>query len=178
MDALAREAAAGHTKGEDCMLKQVVECLPKKNAKTVKEDMKQKNTQTAIELWQLSKAGKKLHAKFLTLATHTFLDRIKRLPLARASLLFQLSVGHVLLQAHLYRLCSVDTAFCPHCGDAPETVVHFVSRCRTFAAERHQHLNSRGLEYLNLSFLFSSMKTLAPLFGFIKATNRFPGLIR
>lgn len=38
---------------------------------------------------------------------------------------------------------------------------HFVTRCRAFAAQRHQHLTCLGLEFLNLSFLFSSPAALA-----------------
>ncbi|KAF8601455.1 hypothetical protein BDV93DRAFT_445851, partial [Ceratobasidium sp. AG-I] len=68
--------------------------------------------------------------------------------------LFQLTTGHVPLQDQLSRLRVVETNACPNCGDAPETVAHYLLRCRTFAAERHAHLTSQGLEYLNLSYLF------------------------
>lgn len=44
----------------------------------------------------------------------------QKLPHARASLLFQLWVGYAPLQAHLYLLRAVETAVCPHCGDAPK----------------------------------------------------------
>ncbi|KAF8595014.1 hypothetical protein BDV93DRAFT_407127, partial [Ceratobasidium sp. AG-I] len=68
---------------------------------------------------------------------HTFIDKIKNLPRSRASLLFQLTIGHVPLQAHLARLRAADSNVCPHCSDAPETVAHFILRCPVFASERH-----------------------------------------
>ncbi|KAF8597819.1 hypothetical protein BDV93DRAFT_452281, partial [Ceratobasidium sp. AG-I] len=86
-------------------------------------------------------------------------------------------IGHAPLQDYLGRLQVVDPRVCLHCGDAPETVAHFVLRCQTFATARHQFLTSRGLEFLNLSFLFSSSSALSPLFSYIMATGRFPDLI-
>ncbi|KAF8596392.1 hypothetical protein BDV93DRAFT_455060 [Ceratobasidium sp. AG-I] len=115
-------------------------------------------------------------AKHPNAHAHTFLRRVRTLPRARAALLFQLTTGHVALQAHLCRLRVVESNVCPHCGEAPETVAHYLLRCRTFTAERHLHLTARGLEYLNLSFLFSFPDALAPLFAYIKATGRFSGL--
>ncbi|KAF8599403.1 hypothetical protein BDV93DRAFT_449402, partial [Ceratobasidium sp. AG-I] len=91
--------------------------------------------------------------------------------------LFQLTTGHIPLQSHLLRLRAVESGVCPHCGDAPETVAHYILRCQTFAAERHQHLTSAGLEFLHLSFLFSQSTVLSPLFRYIKATGRFSGSI-
>ncbi|KAF8596963.1 hypothetical protein BDV93DRAFT_408265, partial [Ceratobasidium sp. AG-I] len=87
--------------------------------------------------------------------------------------LFQLTTGHVPLHAQLSRLRVVESNACPNCGEAPETVAHFLLRCRTFAAECHMHLASRGLEFLNLSYLFLSPDALASLFSFIQATGRF-----
>ncbi|KAF8601131.1 hypothetical protein BDV93DRAFT_401465, partial [Ceratobasidium sp. AG-I] len=97
------------------------------------------------------------------------------LPRARASLLFQLTTGHAPLQSHLFRLRAVGSNICPHCGDAPETVAHYILRCQSFAADRNQHLASKGLEFLHLSFLFSQSVALSPLFRYIKATGRFSG---
>jgi ribonuclease HI len=173
-DSEVRKAAAGQTTGADLLPGKVVAFKPKKNAKMVKEDTKKQNIRKASEYWLLSAAGIKLCEKYPSLLAHTSLDRVKKLPRARATLLFQLSVGHAPLQAHLCRLRAVETQTCPHCNEAPETVAHFICRCQAFAAARHQHLTSRGLEFLNLSFLFTSSTALSPLFSFIRAMNRFP----
>ncbi|KAF8597933.1 hypothetical protein BDV93DRAFT_426313, partial [Ceratobasidium sp. AG-I] len=108
---------------------------------------------------------------------NTFLDKIHSLPRPRASLLFQLTIGHAPLNDHLARLRVVDSKLCSHCGDGPETVAHFILRCRNFAAERHQFLAARGLDFLNLSFLLSSPLALSPLFNYIRATHRFIDLL-
>ncbi|KAF8593300.1 hypothetical protein BDV93DRAFT_424834, partial [Ceratobasidium sp. AG-I] len=51
-------------------------------------------------------------------------------------LLLQLITGHAPLQSHLSRLQVVDTRVCSHCGEAPETVAHFLLRWPAFAGER------------------------------------------
>ena len=107
-------------------------------------------------------AGIKLLGKHPNLTAHSFMGKIRGLPRARASLLFQLTTGHAPLQSHLFRLQVVDTRVCPHCGDAPETVAHILLRCHTFAAERHTHLTSNGLEFLNLSFLLQRRSRSPP----------------
>ncbi|KAF8596910.1 hypothetical protein BDV93DRAFT_454083, partial [Ceratobasidium sp. AG-I] len=91
--------------------------------------------------------------------------------------LLQLTTGHAPLHSHLFRLRAVDSPQCQHCNSAAETTAHFLLRCQSFPAERHPHLASRGLEFLHLSFLFSSDLALGPLFGYIKATGRFPDLV-
>lgn len=77
--------------------------------------------------------------KFPKTLAHTFLVEIRNIPLVRAALFFQPPVVHAPLQAHLYLLRVAETGPFPHFGDSPEAVVHYASRCRAFAAERHQH---------------------------------------
>ncbi|KAF8601111.1 hypothetical protein BDV93DRAFT_510379 [Ceratobasidium sp. AG-I] len=43
--------------------------------------------------------------------------------------------------------------------------------------ERHTYLACNGLNFLNLSFLFSSPTTLVPLFQYIRSTGRFSGTV-
>lgn len=177
-DREARAAARGLSNGQGPLPGKVARFKPRKNPKTSKEAMKTKNLEQAKAQWCASTFGTKHRAKYPKIVAHEFIDNIKHLSRAKAALLFQFSVGHAPLQAHLFRLRVVDTGVCPSCGDAPETVAHYLLRCRTYAAERHRHLSSNGLEFLNLSFLFSSPRALSPLFRFVEDSDRFPGLIR
>lgn len=176
-DRAARAASGGEELGTTFMPRKLAKFRPVKNRKTMKEDVKTRNIEVAREYWLKTKAGKKFNSKHPHVLAHTFLEKVRRLPRARSALFFQLTTGHAPLQDHLARLRVGDSRVCPHCGIAPETVAHYVLRCRAFAVERHQHLTSLGLEYLNLLFLLSSSSALSPLFNFIRATRRFVDLL-
>jgi len=51
-------------------------------------------------------------------------------------------------------------------------------RCPVYNAERYVYLGSKGLDFLSLSFLFSSPDAILPLFDYIKATGRFVDTLR
>jgi hypothetical protein len=93
-------------------------------------------------------------------------------------MLFRLITGHAQLQQHLHRLQVVNTPVCEHCGDAPETVAHFILRCPHFASERYLYLESLGRDFLRLDFLFSAPVARLPLFDFLKASGRFTDILR
>ncbi|KAF8594734.1 hypothetical protein BDV93DRAFT_131746, partial [Ceratobasidium sp. AG-I] len=149
---------------------------PSLNPKSVKRTIKIENERLAWEHWATTKAGAKQAEKNPDLVAHSHVDRTRHLPRARAALLLQLTTGHAPLRSHLFRLKAVDSPQCQYCNSAAETTAHFLLRCQSFAAERHTRLASRGLEFLLLSFLFSSDLALGPLFGYIKATGCFPDL--
>ncbi|KAF8595296.1 hypothetical protein BDV93DRAFT_575572 [Ceratobasidium sp. AG-I] len=157
----AKAAATGKAFDAELLPQKLLTYRPPKNSKTVKKITKE-NEFLAREHWLLSAAGTKLLVKHPEYSAHDFLNRIKGLPRARASLLFQLSTGHAPLQSYLFRLQVVNTRICPKCGDAPETAAHHHLRCCAFAEERHAHLARNGLEHLNLSFLFSSPLARTP----------------
>ncbi|KAH7337754.1 hypothetical protein B0J17DRAFT_756989 [Rhizoctonia solani] len=95
-----------------------------------------------------------------------------------ATLLFRLTMGYVQLRQHLYRLQLVVTPTCEHCGRESETVTHFLFRCQRYAAQRQEHLISRGADFLRPSFILHAPCALDPLFDYVKATGRFPDLVR
>lgn len=144
-----------------------------KNPKTAKENTKSSNISAARDHGTRSSAGVKLLARHHPRPCPYLPRKNLEAPARRSDPFLS---DHAPLQAHVYRLRAVGTGTCPHCDDTPETVVHRLLRCQTFAAKRHQHLTSRGLEFLNQSFLLSSSEALLPPLRFIKASSQFSDL--
>jgi hypothetical protein len=59
-----------------------------------------------------------------------------RLAQKSASLIFQLRVGHALLNDYLYHYKITNSARCLACSDPYETVEHFLLHCPKYAHER------------------------------------------
>ena len=90
-----------------------------------------------------------------------------------ASHIFQLRVGHAPLNHYLFKFKKVDSPHFPACGHPKETMEHFLIHCLKYA-HKHWSLCNRfqgGLP--KLTKLLTSLKLLAPLANFIKATQRF-----
>ena len=103
-----------------------------------------------------------------------YLHLISGLDRRQASLLFQLRLGHIGLNQHLFRIRKSDTLVCPSCqGITVETVKHFLIDCLFYRCERHAlHMKLRH-NTSSLSFLLSSPIAVLPLLKFIHATGRF-----
>ncbi|KAG9089633.1 hypothetical protein FRC07_012284, partial [Ceratobasidium sp. 392] len=156
VDREAKAAATGRLYPHTQLPHALLDYLAPKNPATLKETIKEDNRALAKTHWEKSKAGIKFASRFPNADPRKFLERIRGLPRARATLLFQLITGHAPLQAHLARLQIADTPVCQHCGDAPETVAHYLLRCRSFSNERYDYLGTRGRDFLLLSYLFFS----------------------
>ncbi|KAH9893631.1 hypothetical protein C8Q73DRAFT_601258, partial [Cubamyces lactineus] len=84
----------------------------------------------------------------------------------------QLRTNHVPLQAFLERIGKADTATCPTCGSAPETVSHYLLACPTYTLHRAVHYRPLGFTGRNLKTLLNSKNAIPSLFGYINATGR------
>ena len=62
----------------------------------------------------------------------SYLKLTKSLPRKQTSLLTQLRTEHIPLQVHLHRIGKADSAQCPSCGHAKETVHHYLLDCPTY----------------------------------------------
>jgi ribonuclease HI len=177
-DSEAKAAAQGKTYPEELIPSSLVHYRPPRNPTTLKRTLKEENRQLARSYWETSEAGVKYHARYPTTPPFDFIGRTRALPRSRIVTLYRLISGHAQLNHHLHRLQAVPSPICDHCGDAVETVAHFLTRCTHFAPERYIYLESLGRDYLHLSFLLSSPKAISPLFDFIKATGRFSDSVR
>ncbi|KAI0745586.1 hypothetical protein C8Q76DRAFT_600892, partial [Earliella scabrosa] len=84
----------------------------------------------------------------------------------------QLRTGHVPLNTYLERIGKTLSRTCPACGEAPETVKHFLLDCADFSLHRAVHLCPLGHSGRTLSTLLNTDDTLKPLFAYINATGR------
>jgi hypothetical protein len=90
------------------------------------------------------------------------------LPRKHASLLFQLRSHHALLAKHLHRLKKSPTTICPCCGEAEETVDHFLRFCAAHNhARRRLHAVSPLAQFSK--HLLTDPDLLPDLFGYIQA---------
>lgn len=89
------------------------------------------------------------------------------------SLLAQLRIGHVPLQAYLHRFKRAESPTCLSCNEAPETVIHYFLRCPAFAKQRRILENAFDTKARSLRTLLSDEDSLGPVFQYINATRRF-----
>ncbi len=106
-----------------------------------------------------------------------FLRAISKTDISRrsASLITQLYIGHVPLNDYLKRFKKVDSARCPACGAAPETVRHFLLECPIYTHERWilaRRLSSRDRE-LTLENIMRDEEAFLSLSNYINASHRF-----
>jgi hypothetical protein len=120
----------------------------------------------------------KLASRFRSVKASSFLELSAGLNRSWATLLFRLIIGHVALGEHLVQIQCMKDNTCDNCHMAPEIVAHYLLRCPAFMADRHEHLGSRGRDYLLLDFLFSNRSSLPFLFNYIKATGCFSDSLR
>ncbi|KAH9939718.1 uncharacterized protein BXZ73DRAFT_36246, partial [Epithele typhae] len=86
--------------------------------------------------------------------------------------LIQLRSGHAPLNAHLFRIKRADSALCPACKFAPETVLHYLILCPRWDSLRARHLSPCGRAARKVSALLSDSSLFPALFKFITATGR------
>jgi hypothetical protein len=106
--------------------------------------------------------------------TRTLCDTLKR---REASVLAQLRTGMVRLNGYLHQIGAVESDKC-ECGQATETVKHFLFRCTRWEAYRMQMLSQTDTRRGNLSFYLggkapSDPKTWTPNMDAVRATIKF-----
>ncbi|QRV86981.1 Reverse transcriptase from transposon X-element protein [Ceratobasidium sp. AG-Ba] len=143
-----------------------------------KEWTKLANREYANQGWKRTTAGAKLLAKFPLVEPSKFLQNTRHLNRSQATLTFRIITGHVQLNAHLHILRLVDSPVCQACGEARETVSHFVLFCPKYTAIRQHVLTSRGRDFLSLSFLFSSISGITALLEYVRRTSRLSSYLR
>ena len=111
----------------------------------------------------------------LTLYSQKYLTYISSENISRkaASAIFQLRVGHALLNQYLYRFKKVDSPQCPACGHPKETPEHFLLQCPKYAHKRWPLLNQTRGRPPKFTVLLSNPKYLKPLANYMDATGRF-----
>jgi hypothetical protein len=174
-DKEAKSAAAGQNSKRTDLPPYVRKSI-KSSTSALKQAYNKKANEAWKREWVTSERHKRLPTpdtvppaskKFLTLTSDDNLSR------KRASLLFQLRVGHAPLNNYLFRFKKVDSARCPACGAQKETTEHFILRCPNFEHERWPLLQRVKDHTPKLEQILSDPKLMIPLFNYIDATERF-----
>jgi hypothetical protein len=144
----------------------------------VKARTKEENRAYALENWTSSPAGTKLLGRYPSVDPSLFIKNTAHLNRGQTTLLFRLVTGHVQLQKHLHTLRLVDSPTCEACGEAKESVSHFVLHCPKYMGIRQHILTTKGGQYLSLSYLFSSRSGLNALLEYVRRTRRLSIYLR
>ena len=103
-----------------------------------------------------------------------YLCLISNLDRRQASILFQLQLGHIMLNHHLFRIRKSETPSCLLCqGITIETVKHFLMDCPHYVRERHKLRLKLRRNTGSLSFLLSSPVAVLPPLKYVHATGHF-----
>jgi len=129
------------------------------------------------EDWQASKRGKKALRLDKTTPSDKFLKTISKEGLSRkaASRIAQFRLQHVPLNSYLYRFKRVDKPNCPACGEAEESIAHFLLTCPSYAFERWalaRHVKKRR-KHMTVESLLGCPDLATPLAKYIDSTGRF-----
>jgi hypothetical protein len=140
--------------------------------------MKQNRSARCIEQWKkkwaASPRGKRDHQLDQSSPSKKFLEAISnpKLPRKASSLISQLRISHVPLNAYLHRFKCVDKPQCPACGHPNETVEHFILHCPAYAHERWALEKSLKCK-LDLNTTLGNNKATLALHHYTEATHRF-----
>jgi ribonuclease HI len=95
---------------------------------------------------------------------------VRGLTRPQESLLAQLRMGHVGLNAFLFRIKRAETATCPACGNYKDTVAHFLFQCFKYRIARAALPRSAR----TFEGLLNTRSHLPALFAYVVASGRFP----
>ena len=89
------------------------------------------------------------------------------------AILTQLRTGHCGLNSYLFRFNKAESAECPHCGYAKETVEHFLLECPVYWEERHVLRVKAGATKMTLSGLLGDKDVVSATLEYVRNTRRF-----
>ena len=175
-DSEAKKAANGMSSSKPALPVYLRKTLPL-NPAALRQHHNEKLTRTWTSELKDTKRGKAFLRIDKTSPSPSFLKRISNPRLSRksASLIAQLAISHVPLNAYLHKFKLVDKPQCPACGADKEDAEHFLLKCPAYAHERWALLQSakKKKQLLTMESLFGDRDLTIPLANFIEATYRF-----
>jgi hypothetical protein len=128
------------------------------------------------ELWQAGdKSGTAPHLRRIAKDNLTQgWELYRSMPQRKAcATLIQLRTGHCVLNNYLFRFKKVDSAECPQCGHANETVEHFLLECPHYWEERQVLRDEVGTRSMTLSGLLGDKKIVNATLQYVATTGCF-----
>ncbi|KAL1739248.1 hypothetical protein HDZ31DRAFT_25388, partial [Schizophyllum fasciatum] len=144
--------------------------------------MRQAHDQTLLRQWKASWEGSSSQARIAhidkSLPFTRFIRHSRDMNLRRPqySLLVQIRIGHIGLNAHLHKMKLVDSPNCPSCQErgilARETLRHFLFDCPTYRSDRTVMTRALGRNARNLEAIFHDKKGIYALLRYVGRTRR------
>ena len=127
----------------------------------------------AEKLWKKSPRFERIAQLGTKFKHNSFAKLTNNLHREQASLLFQLRVGHIPLDAYLYKIKKSNTPICANCHQHNEMVIHYILHCTKYKEARKSMFNEAGRDARDIGKLLSTADMLPHLFQYIKDTGRF-----
>ena len=172
-DTEAKSAAQGHSSPDALLPRWLTRAPLPASLSKVRQTLNDSFKQAAKAEWEDSPRAARAARTDPDLPSKKYLALIALLPRRQASLLIQLRTEHAPLNYHLHRIPKADTATCPSCGQARETVAHLLLDCPEYEDARAHMRFKLGQGATSIQFLLTSPKALQPLFQFLHDTRRF-----
>ncbi|EIW73830.1 hypothetical protein CONPUDRAFT_68331 [Coniophora puteana RWD-64-598 SS2] len=100
--------------------------------------------------------------------------QISGLPRRQGSLLTQLRMRHIALNAFLHRIKVVEDPRCDHCArGVHESIRHFLFECPAWGRARQEVVRALGRRAESLAYLLNDEKGVKALMCFMNSTGRF-----
>ena len=173
-DEEAKKAAEGKTT-EKSMLPKALKKPLKHSKSAAKQEHKSKLKNAWRTNWYKSPRAHRIKHIDPTVPSLKFLKLTSAPDISRqgASWLFQLRVGHIPLNAYLYRFKRMAHPNCPACGQEIESTQHFVLDCPKYAYERWTLLAGKNQKNRDFANLIGQEDNALSLTAYIQAMGRF-----
>lgn len=99
----------------------------------------------------------------------TSIDNLSR---RDSAVLFQLRTGHAPLNKHLFRMRCTESPTCDACGEAEETVPHYIYDCPARTTERRTLRKAAGKNWRDRAYLLSNATEMNVLMNYVMDTGR------
>jgi ribonuclease HI len=170
-DREAKRAAEGHSSRRNLLPTLLRKPLPK-SATAVKRVFREKIVAEWTARRNTSKRKGRMDLIDPSFTPSGFQKLIKSFNRNDSTLLNRLRSNHAPLNTFLHRIKRADDPTCPECGQADETIRHFLFECQAFRELRRDTLDGLGRDSRNTSFLLSTKKGAEALLRYAKGTKR------
>jgi hypothetical protein len=173
-DKEAKKVAEG-TMSDRTLLSGILKKLLKHNKSAAKQAHNSKLKTAWSRKWKKSPRAQRLKHTDPSIPSSKFLKLISNPDISRkgASWLYQMRIGHIPLNAYLFRVKRAENASYPACGHYKEITQHFLLDCPTYAHERWPLLAGESQRNQEYAKLLEDTKNAIPLIDYIQATGRF-----
>ena len=110
------------------------------------------------------------------LPLHSFLAATNHLSRAETSVLMQLRMGHIPLNAFLHRIGRADSPGCPTCQHTNKMIHHYLFDCPGHVQARHSLVRALGWNSKSIRHLLGNWQSYKSVLKYVHMTGRFKSI--